>query len=158
VLTWEGLDSAEKGAERLSRAANREETAAAAAESMDASHFREQFIEAMDDDFNTAKALGILFDLAREINQSADSGSNTAAAREILKDLASEVMGLRLTDAEAQAGSIEAAPFIELLVNTRYNLRQAKQYQLADDIRNKLTELGIILEDTPKGTTWRKKK
>jgi cysteinyl-tRNA synthetase len=52
---------------------------------------------------------------------------------------------------------VEAAPFIDLLVKTRYNLRQAKQYQLADEIRRNLSDLGIILEDTPRGTVWRVK-
>ncbi|MBP1706726.1 MAG: cysteine--tRNA ligase, partial [Chloroflexi bacterium] len=116
-----------------------------------------QFIEAMDDDFNTARALGILFDLAREINQGADSGLDISAARLTLTKLAGDVLGLRLPAAEAKTGSVEAAPFIELLIKTRYNLRQAKQYQLADEIRTRLAELGIILEDTPRGTVWRPK-
>jgi cysteinyl-tRNA synthetase len=111
----------------------------------------------MDDDFNTAKALGILFDLARDINQAADSGSDVSAARAALKELAGDVMGLKLPAVDSKAGSVEAAPFIDLLVKTRFNLRQAKQYQLADEIRKNLTELGIILEDTPKGTVWRSK-
>jgi cysteinyl-tRNA synthetase len=157
-FTWEGLESAEKGAERLARAANREESTASTGQALDATQHRQQFIEAMDDDFNTARALGVLFDLARDINQAADSGSDISDAQKVLRELAGEVMGLRLPAAEAQAGTIEAAPFIDLLVQTRYNLRQAKQYQMADEIRNRLAELGIILEDTPKGTTWRQKK
>jgi cysteinyl-tRNA synthetase len=112
----------------------------------------------MDDDFNTAQALSILFDLARAINQSADAGEDITEACRTLTGLAGDVLGLKLRSLEARAESVEAAPFIELLVQTRYNLRQAKQYQLADEIRTKLTELGVILEDTPKGTVWRSKK
>jgi cysteinyl-tRNA synthetase len=67
-------------------------------------------------------------------------------------------MGLRLTSSQTITGSVEAAPFIDLLIKTRFNLRQAKQYQLADEIRIKLGELGIILEDTPKGPVWRSKR
>jgi cysteinyl-tRNA synthetase len=153
----EGIEGSDKGAERLARAVNREETARTAV-ILDAGPYRQQFIEAMDDDFNTAKALGMLFDLAREINQAADSGSDVSAARQTLRELAGDVMGLKLPVAQAKAESVEAAPFIELLVQTRYNLRQAKQYQLADQIRTRLTELGIVLEDTPKGTVWRSKR
>jgi cysteinyl-tRNA synthetase len=153
----EGLEGAQKGAERLARAVNRDTTSSGSANLPDAAEYRRQFTEAMDDDFNTAKALGILFDLARDINQAADSGSDVSAARAVLKELAGDVMGLKLLAVDSKAGSVEAAPFIDLLVKTRFNLRQAKQYQLADEIRKNLTELGIILEDTPKGTVWRSK-
>jgi len=155
--TEEGLEGAQKAAERLARAVNRESAPASSASKLDTAEYRRQFTEAMDDDFNTAKALGILFDLARDINQAADSGSDISAARALLKELAGDVMGLRLPPAEAKAGAVDAAPFIDLLVKTRYNLRQAKQYQLADEIRRNLSDLGIILEDTPRGTVWRVK-
>jgi cysteinyl-tRNA synthetase len=157
-LSDEGMDAAEKGTERLSRAVNREDSAARAANSFDIEPYRKQFVESMDDDFNTAQGLSILFDLARALNQAADSGGNITDGQALLKELAGDVMGLRLVSTEAKTGSVEAAPFIELLIKTRYNLRQAKQYQMADEIRVKLSELGIILEDTPKGTVWRSKK
>jgi cysteinyl-tRNA synthetase len=156
-LSEEGLEGAEKGAERLARSANRADSDGKNGV-LNAEEFKQQFIEAMDDDFNTAKATGILFDLAREINLAADSGADISGARQTLKELAGDVLGLRLPAAEAEAVSVEAAPFIDLLVETRFNLRQAKQYQLADTIRSRLAELGILLEDTPKGTTWRQKK
>lgn len=156
-LSEEGLEGAEKGSERLARAANRADNSSAAI-LFDASAYRQQFIEAMDDDFNSAKAMGILFDLARDINQAADSGRGIAEAGKILKELAGDVMGLKLPTEEGKAESVEAAPFIELLIKTRYDLRQVKQYQLADEIRKKLADLGILLEDTTKGTTWKSKK
>jgi cysteinyl-tRNA synthetase len=157
-LSPEGMDGAEKGAERLSRAANRENPSTGTTGSFDPEPYRKQFIEAMDDDFNTAQGLSILFELGRTLNQAADSGQNIAEGLKLLKDLAGNVMGLRLASTEAKSGSVEAAPFIDLLVKTRYNLRQAKQFQMADEIRIKLSELGILLEDTPKGTVWRSKK
>jgi cysteinyl-tRNA synthetase len=156
-LSDEGMEAAEKGTERLSRAVNRED-APTGTNLFDAEPYRKQFIDSMDDDFNTAQGLSILFDLARALNQAADSGTNISEGRKVLKELASDVMGLKLASSEAKSGSVEAAPFIELLIKTRYNLRQAKQYQMADEIRVKLTELGIILEDTPKGTVWRSKR
>jgi cysteinyl-tRNA synthetase len=157
-LSDEGMEAAEKGTERLSRAVNREDSAANGTNTFDVETYRKQFIESMDDDFNTAQGLSILFDLARALNQAADSGVNITEGRKLLKELAGDVMGLRLVSSEAKTGSVEAAPFIELLIKTRFNLRQAKQYQMADEIRIKLSELGILLEDTPKGTVWRSKK
>jgi cysteinyl-tRNA synthetase len=155
----EGLAGSEKGAERLSRAANREcASSTGAGDAIDAESFRQQFFQAMDDDFNTAQGVSILFELARTINQAADAGGNIAGACRVLKELAEDVMGLRLLPMESKADSVQAAPFIELLIKTRLDLRQAKQYQLADEIRNKLAELGILLDDTPKGTVWRSKK
>jgi cysteinyl-tRNA synthetase len=190
-FTWEGLEGAEKGAERLARAANREEPANGKA--LDVTDFKNQFIEAMDDDFNSAKAIGILFDLAREINQAADSGEDIKEAKKTFIELAGGIMGLRLPAPTAQAESVDigkikevisqitsnagippavkeslsasaaaqdgtAASLMEKLIQARKDLRQAKQYQIADQIRNKLTEAGILLEDTPKGTTWRVRK
>jgi cysteinyl-tRNA synthetase len=155
TFAWEGLEAAEKGAERLARAVQREPVKG---QGLEAEKYRQQLIEAMDDDFNTAKALGILFDLARDINQAADTGTGTGEAVELLRTFAVDIMGLRLPAVQSQSGTVEAAPFIELLIQTRLDLRQAKQYQMADQIRTKLAELGILLEDTPKGTTWRSKK
>jgi cysteinyl-tRNA synthetase len=157
-FTWEGLEGAEKGADRLARAANRADSANVSGTAPHAAEYRKQFVEAMDDDFNSAKAVGILFDLAREINQAADAGRNIAEARSLLKQLAGEILGLRLLPDTSNTESVEAAPFIELLIQTRLNLRQAKQYQMADEIRKKLADLGILLDDTPKGTIWKLKK
>lgn len=120
-----------------------------------AEHTRESFIKAMDDDFNTAGALGHLFDLVRGINQARDAGVDDATletGRSTLTELAG-VLGLRL---ELAAGSqTDAAPFIELLIEIRLELRQAKQWELADMIRDRLEDMGVSLEDTPQGTTWR---
>ncbi len=117
---------------------------------------RERFEAAMDDDFNTAGALAALFDLVRAINSARDAGVGGepfAAAQQTLRELAG-VLGLRLTERSARAGQ-EAAPFIDLLVAVRARLRQAKQWQLADFIREELAARGVALEDSPQGTTWR---
>ena len=119
---------------------------------LDASGFRERFIEAMDDDLNTPRALAALFDLVREINRGRERGENIAEAQNTLRELAG-VMGLTLE--EPQADGAEAAPFIQTLVDVRAELRSARQFQLADNIRDRLTELGVTLEDSPEGTTWR---
>ena len=63
------------------------------------------------------------------------------------------VLGLRLE--ETEAGAVAAQPFIELLLDIRQELRAAKQYAIADTIRSRLADLGVALEDSPGGTTWR---
>ena len=120
-----------------------------------ASDARTAFESAMDDDFNSAGALGGLFELVRAINAARDSGVAGAsfdAAQAMLRELAG-VLGLALVEAGGSAG--EVAPFVELLLRTRAELRTAKQWALADNLRQELATLGVVLEDTPSGTTWR---
>jgi cysteinyl-tRNA synthetase len=156
-FTWEGLDGAEKGAERLSRAANRE-SPAGAGQSFDGGKYKELFIEAMDDDFNSARAMGILFDLARDINQAADSGQDIQAGTGLLKELAGDVLGLRLNKLSQETDSAVDREEVEKLVQARADAKKAKDFKKADEIRSQLSEMGILLEDGPKGTTWRQKK
>ncbi|MBI2836285.1 MAG: cysteine--tRNA ligase [Chloroflexi bacterium] len=122
---------------------------------IDVESYRRRFIDAMDDDFGTAQALATLFDLAREINRERDVGHNVVQARVALSELA-RILGLTLKLPEKPF--LGAEPFIELLIATRRELRDAKQWQLADNIRTSLAELGVVLEDTPKGTFWKAKR
>jgi cysteinyl-tRNA synthetase len=113
------------------------------------------FEAAMDDDFNTSEALSHLFELVRSINQARDAGVESEAlgeAQRTLRDL-SDVLGLELEiDGEIDR---EAEAFIELLIELREELRQAQQWALADLIRDRLSTLGVLLEDGKEGTTWR---
>ena len=123
---------------------------------LDAAEHRRRFIEAMDDDVNTPRALAALFDLARDINRARDEGASAAAAQDELANLAAALgIELREKDASASAGSASAAPFIDLLTSVRAELRAARQFALADRIRDDLAQLGVTLEDTPDGTEWR---
>ncbi len=153
TYTEEAMDAAEKGADRLRQVAGIAASGGAAAE-IDIAGYKTRFSESMDDDFNTPQALSVVFDLARDINRERDAGHDVTQAKQMFGEL-SAVLGLTLKSSDK--GMTDAAPFIELLISTRKDLRQAKQFQLADGIRNKLTELGIALEDTPQGTVWRKK-
>jgi len=147
----EALESGKRAAERLRLAAT---TAGGEGPPSDiaAETHRERFIEAMDDDLNTPAALAALFDLAREINRARDEGRGIEEAQEALRALAG-VLGLTLREPEAAMG---AAPFIDLLVQLRNELRVAKQFELSDRVRAGLTELGITLEDGAEGTRWRR--
>ena len=116
---------------------------------------REGFRAAMDDDFNTAGALGALFTLVRAINAARDagvSGKPFAAAQAAFKHL-TQVLGLELRAETAR--HLEATEFIETLVDLRAALRQEKQWAWADRIRARLAAVGIVLEDRPSGTEWR---
>lgn len=120
-----------------------------------AAHARAGFVESMDDDFNAAGALGYLFDLVTAINRARDAGvggETLGAAQATLLELTG-VLGLQLQPAQPQGA--EAAPFIDLLLELRAKLRAAKQYALADEVRNRLTDLGVVVEDTREGSTWR---
>jgi cysteinyl-tRNA synthetase len=134
---------------QLANGAEVEALAAAAAQA------RAGFLESMDDDFNTAGALGYLFELVTAINRARDAGVGGepfTAAQATLLELTG-VLGLQLETSTPQGA--EAAPFIDLLLELRTKLRAAKQYALADEVRNRLTDLGVVVEDTREGSTWR---
>lgn len=115
------------------------------------------FETAMDDDFNTAVALACLFELSTEIfkGRSANaSGTALALARETLAELGG-VLGLRMHARSPQSRSQDSEPFIALLVDIRRELKAARQFALADRIRERLKELGVKLEDRADGTSWK---
>lgn len=115
---------------------------------------RQGFIDCMDDDFNTAGALGFLFDLLRAINQARDAGvvpDVVGKAQHMLQELM-QVFGLRT---EREVGGSQADAFINLLIEMRRELRSQKLWALSDRVRDRLAELGVLLEDSIEGTAWR---
>ncbi|MDP3063297.1 MAG: cysteine--tRNA ligase, partial [Chloroflexota bacterium] len=153
TYTEEAVEAMERGAERL-RTALREAPASGGAP-LDASQYRQRFLAALDDDLNTPQASAALFDLARETNRARDEGMDVSAAQQTLRELGG-LLGLTFKARESK-DAVAVEPFIQLLIETRKELRAAKQYALADAIRNKLAALGVALEDTPQGTVWRMK-
>jgi cysteinyl-tRNA synthetase len=112
------------------------------------------FIESMDDDFNSAGALAQLFELVRVINQARADGATDVEltpAQEVILDLTG-VLGLTLK--EEKSGNQAADPFVNLLIEIRRELRENKQWALSDKVRDRLTELGVVLEDSKEGTLW----
>jgi len=173
TYTEDGLEAAESGVERLRLAAHREGGDGPPAS--EAAIFRQRFTEAMDDDFNTAQAIATLFDLASEINRAADQGHSTMEAQSVIMELAG-VLGFSLEprrfridvgggivemagqlDIDFKAGEPQrdVSYIIDLLVEKRAKHRRGREWALADKIRAQLAELGIVLEDTSRGTTWR---
>jgi cysteinyl-tRNA synthetase len=116
------------------------------------------FTEAMDADFNTPGALAAIFDLAREINRLRSSAAPSAEldrARATLLHLV-DILGIDLTQVSSESNHQSAGPFIELSLDVRRKLREIKQWALADEIRVRLGELGVIVEDKPGGaSSWR---
>lgn len=162
TFTDEVLGQSRKGLERLasglrpalpgSKGAPQEALAALAAAVESA---QENFVTAMDDDFNGSGALASMFDLVRVINQTRTTGATNeelSAAQDKVREL-SGVLGLML--ASEEAGTSKADGFIDLLVELRSSLRQDKQWAYSDRIRDELQALGVVLEDSKDGTTWR---
>jgi cysteinyl-tRNA synthetase len=112
----------------------------------------------MDDDFNTPQAVAALFDLAREINRGRDEGLNIVEAQKALRELG-RVLGLILPKPLIKVVD-ESVNIDEVkdLIKERENMRIKKDWRRADEIRHRLKELGVTLEDTPQGTVWRYKK
>lgn len=157
------LDQAEKGLDRLRSALQpASETAnGASAEVLERLNHQTQmtrdgFIASMDDDFNSAGALAQLFELVRVINTCRDEGATNAeleSAQNTLREL-SGVFGLQL-ELVPDSGNLAAAdPFIQLLIGLRLTLRQQKNWALADKVRDELSALGVVLEDSKDGTRW----
>jgi len=155
IYSEEALEASERGAERLRWALTHRTNADKGVTMLNADSFEQKFIEAMDNDFNTAQAIAILFELTKEINRDAELGANITKAQHTLLKLAG-ILGLTLKEKAQPTPHAEA--FISLLASTRDDLRQNQQWQLADKIRSGLADLGVTLEDTPQGTRWRYKR
>ena len=149
----ESVEGQQRAAERLLKALELDTNGNGGSEAVDPEPFRQRFMTAMDDDLNTPQALAALFDLTREINRGHDENKQIASAQETLRELTG-VLGLRLHPQEEESTQ-SASPFVELLAEIRQELRDAKQWELADRIRDRLQALGVSLEDGAGGTKWR---
>jgi cysteinyl-tRNA synthetase len=162
------VDGAAKGLEKLNatRLAVRRRLATAGsskgAAGIDVGRYRSQFLEAMDDDFNTPRAIAVLFDLAREINNAlgGDRELATAELKEIdqfYTDCAGGVLGIVLPGEVRRTDEGQLEPgLMDLLISIRHELRSQKLWALSDRVRDGVAALGITLEDTKEGTVWKK--
>jgi cysteinyl-tRNA synthetase len=148
----EGAAAVERSLERVRRALIPGNGAGAEVE---ADTHRVRFAAAMDDDLNTPQAVAALFDLARDINRGRDAGQSVGSGQAALRELGA-VLGLTFVDRPAPEADLAATPFIDLLVSVRTELRAARQFALADQIRDGLAEQGVSLEDGAQGTQWQR--
>lgn len=135
----------------------------------DVAEHRQRFLEAMDDDFNTGGAVGVLFDLLRRLNKFVDDEKLEDAAKKDAARLACLEQGAKtLRELAASLGMFCKPPqekaaaesdalagkLIELLIEVRADARKAKNFAASDKIRNRMAEIGVVLEDRPGGTQW----
>ncbi|MCH1923409.1 cysteine--tRNA ligase [Shewanella sp. C32] len=125
-----------------------------------ADEYVERFNAAMDDDFNTPEAYSVLFDMVREINRLKATDVTAASALAVAMKQLADVLGILSSTPEAffqgESNDDEVAE-IEALIVERNRARAEKDWPAADKARDRLNELGIVLEDGANGTTWRKK-
>ncbi len=160
-FTWEGLDGAAAAVERIRSAAVRLREAAASAGArpgaFDAAarsaQFGSDFGRALEDDLNTPEALGAVFPFLREVNSALDAGgldSAGASAALAAIERADKVLGILPAREETLPSEIEAQ------IDARNEARKRRDFAEADRIRDALAARGIVLEDGPKGTRWKK--
>jgi cysteinyl-tRNA synthetase len=123
--------------------------------------YKARFEQAMDDDFNTPVALSVLFDLARDLNKAKETDLQKAGALTATLKYLSGLLGILQDDPDAflkAGGDAELeGEQIEQQIQARLDAKKAKDWVMADKIRNDLKEQGVILEDSPDGTTsWRR--
>lgn len=163
-FTIELLDSAKASLERMYNALTRlngylstaSEDVQPEDETVKASllSYKERFIEKMDDDFNTADAISVIFELIRDVNIKINENSSISLitfAMDLLRDLGSPLGILQ----NPVGGTLEEE--IEALIAKRNEARKNRDFATADKIRNDLASEGIILEDTPSGVRWSRK-
>jgi cysteinyl-tRNA synthetase len=121
--------------------------------------YRERFAAAMNDDLNTPQAVATLFDAAREINRKLEEGAPAAYAKAALamfEDLFGKVLGLSpLAAAPRSAGEGVLGGVLELLLEQRHQARLRRDFAASDRIRDRLAELGVVVEDSAEGSRWK---
>ncbi|MDW8068356.1 MAG: cysteine--tRNA ligase [Anaerolineae bacterium] len=123
--------------------------------------YREAFLAAMNDDFNTPQAMAVLHDLARSVNRMLDSGRPIprgvlAAIDQMFSELGGQILGIipdSLEPPEMRSPLVQG--LMSLILSIRQEYRMAKDWARADAIRQRLAELGIVVEDHPEGPRWR---
>jgi cysteinyl-tRNA synthetase len=167
-FSQQALDAAEKGLRKIhtliqnifiSKALNDDSDKVLEKEIVD---FKKQFSEAMDDDFNSPRAIAATFDFIKKINPwlEQDENKRSRPTWEVLINTLNDTMGMVLGllpqsfENEKGSGSEKISGLMELIIELRAKLRVEKNWALADEIRKKLTELGITIKDNPDKTSW----
>ena len=168
-LTDEAMAGSIRALDRLRRALR---VPSISGEEIATEEVKAQFVEVMEDDLSTAKALAILFDLARDINRGSNEGYDVSGAQETLKELLT-VLGLEILESSDLVKDIDRASLVKLaqvhnivtedltseniilaLIKLRSEAREAHNYSLADEIRSQLQSQRVELEDTIEETKW----
>lgn len=157
----EGLLSSEQGLKRLRetyRNARHGLTEASEAEGAAFEPFRERFRTAMNDDLNTPQAIAVLFDASREVNRELEAGAGEgykAGAVRLFDDLLAGVLGVPTAEEDLVDAMAAVEGLVEMVLQERQRARARRDFSTADEIRARLTELGVSIEDTPQGSRWK---
>ncbi|MCL4870466.1 MAG: cysteine--tRNA ligase [Anaerolineae bacterium] len=164
----EAIDGAHKGWRRIWGAVTlvREQLRSAAAGQPDPAileglaGFKELFIARMDDDFNAPGALAVLHDMTRQVNTWVNEQGNLTqgslqAIDDLYRELGGQVLGIVPESVESSSSADREDGLVRLLIDLRSQARAKKEWATADQIRNQLKELGIVLEDRADGTIWK---
>jgi cysteinyl-tRNA synthetase len=165
----EAIAAAERGVERLHNTARNlrariersaDDDAADESRVIDLDAHRDAFMAAMNDDFNTPQAIAALFDLNKEVNGLLASGPALsrdllAAIDDLYRELGGQVLGIIPDDLAREAGGELVEGLMEIILGLRKQYREAKDWERADGLRDRLAELGVAVDDRPEGPTWR---
>jgi cysteinyl-tRNA synthetase len=168
-FTDELLESAEKGLEKFKNIKSTIESALSKNKSdginpdFDFRLFEKRFLDALDDDFNTPQAIAVIFDFVKEVNRTIAEKENLnvnfyIAVKDFLIRTADNVLGIiSFEQKQLKQDSFLENELIKILIDIRLKAKNEKNFQLADDIRKKIENLGITLKDTKEGTDFFKR-
>jgi len=164
-FTREALLAAERGIERLHNTVRllrrriAQATPAGTAALADLDAYRDAFVAAMDDDFNTPQAIAVLFELNKEVNALLDAGQ--PVSRDTLvtidnfyRESGGQVLGIIPDNLTQEVGGELAAGLMDVILGIREQYREGRDWERADVLRRQLAELGVVVEDRPEGPTW----
>jgi cysteinyl-tRNA synthetase len=118
-----------------------------------------KIIERLDDDIDTPGAIAALYSFVTDVNKFISSSSlSSSVARQLLdmiKKYGGDILGI-LPEGKSEASDLDLAPVVDLLIEIRNEMKAEKNFKVADSIRDRLKESGILIEDTREGTRWRK--
>ncbi|HKJ32824.1 MAG TPA: DALR domain-containing protein, partial [Balneolales bacterium] len=154
------LEAAEAGLKNLHEILKTiEEAESGNAKSFDLENLKNDVEEQLNDDFNSAKAIAVLFEKLRPLKNEIQKGNvpqNISDIVTYLKDIVDGVLGLWPEESEQTQSNKELLDnIINMLIDIRQDARKNKNWQLADNIRDRLAEIGVLLEDTPQGTIYK---
>jgi len=165
----EPMEAAERGVERLHntvRTLRQRRDQARPGEAVDLSEMAtlvphsEQFLAAMDDDFNTPQAIAALFDLNRKVNELLNSGRTLSrttldAIDDIYSELGGQILGVIPDDLARGASEELVEGLMDIILDIRERYRESRAWERADALRDQLAEVGIVVDDRPEGPVWR---
>jgi cysteinyl-tRNA synthetase len=128
---------------------------------IDIKKYQNEFETVMDDDFNSAQGVAVIFDFAKEVNRIIASGEKIKRdffidVKNFLTKTAVDVLGIMNFDSTAKGGGELEDALIEFLIELRNNAKKEKNFSLADKIRDRMKEIGVVLQDSKDGTTFKR--